>query len=458
MPQVEQLKIFLASPSDVSVERRYVEDVVAEINRTVGKAMGIVLVVVSSRNAIPGHGKDGQTVINKQIARMKDYVLFVGIMWNRIGTPTARAKSGTVEEYNRAVRAFNFHGNPEIWFYFRDTSAHPVSQDLLNQRKAVSAFRKRVQRKSFSPSYKNSADFRNKFREHLTIWLHKRKKTRSNSTEKKPENKTQTSSSELLSLASTKKGTKAPLKNLARKSRVAGNTGIVKDPGTWIMLDEKYFQTKSAITQSDQSLVLRISPRNMEEAADLRAFSPDMYHNRKQIAYADNHYAGVMQVTSVLPELIAGKTSFNVTLTPIQRSQGGGYTMNMYSNNYSSNDIAELYARQILLGQPLPTELARYTTTVQFGNSFKRTSSIERGTFSELWSRLNTSATSFLPKAWLTAAYYLKMTQIVEDILELELGPVKNKVMSVRFRGRRRVQSAQEASIIKVIGNCDLNT
>jgi hypothetical protein len=35
MPQLEELKIFLASPSDVPKERDYVEEVVAELNDTV---------------------------------------------------------------------------------------------------------------------------------------------------------------------------------------------------------------------------------------------------------------------------------------------------------------------------------------------------------------------------------------------------------------------------------------
>jgi hypothetical protein len=53
MPQVEKLKIFLASPSDVATERRHVGKVIEEINRTVAADKGIVLEVVSSENAFP---------------------------------------------------------------------------------------------------------------------------------------------------------------------------------------------------------------------------------------------------------------------------------------------------------------------------------------------------------------------------------------------------------------------
>lgn len=85
MPQVEKLKIFLASPGDVSTERNHVVKVVEEINRTVAPDKGVVLEVIRSENAYPGYGKDGQAIINEQIGKMSDYVLFIGIMWNRVG-------------------------------------------------------------------------------------------------------------------------------------------------------------------------------------------------------------------------------------------------------------------------------------------------------------------------------------------------------------------------------------
>src|ERR1051325_5651239 len=111
MAQVEKLLIFLASPGDVRNERRYVQEVVDELNRTIASQKNIVLEVVSwENNAVPGYGMDAQALINAQIATMAKYSLFVGIMWNRLGTPTPRAASGTVEEFDRAVAALEQHG------------------------------------------------------------------------------------------------------------------------------------------------------------------------------------------------------------------------------------------------------------------------------------------------------------------------------------------------------------
>lgn len=223
------------------------------------------------------------------------------------------------------------------------------------------------------------------------------------------------------------------------------------------MLNDKFFQTESSATQSDRSIILRLSPKNMEQVAELKSLDPGEFHYKKQIYYADQHDAGIMEVSSVLSELIAGKTSFNITLKPIQRSQNSSFILEANFNNYSADEIAELRIRQILLGEALPKDIGRFFPTTQITGPYNHTVEVKKGIFPELWAKLQTQPRLFLPKAWLWAVYYLKMSQLVEDVLELEVGPIKNKVMSVRFRGKRRVYSNQEACIIEVLGNCTLS-
>jgi hypothetical protein len=196
----------------------------------------------------------------------------------------------------------------------------------------------------------------------------------------------------------------------------------------------------------------------MEQVAELKSLHPGEFHNRKQIAYADQHDAGIMEVSSVLPESVGGKASFNITLTPIQRSHNSSFVMEANSSNYSADEIAQLRAGLILLGEALPKDLGRFFSAIQITGPYNHTVAVENSIFPELWTKLQTQPRLFLPKAWLWAVYHLKMSQLVEDVLELELGPIKNKVMPVRFRGkRRRVYANQEPSIIKVVGNCTLS-
>lgn len=176
MPQVELLKIFLASPSDVAKERKYVVEVINEINRTIAPNKGVMIEVVrSEENVFPGYNpQGGQAVLNAQIANMEEYALFVGIMWNRIGTPTPRADSGTVEEFERAVEALERNGQPHIWFYFREAPTQLNTEGELEQRRKVLEFKKKVQCNALTREYKTPSNFREQFRNHITLWLNER--------------------------------------------------------------------------------------------------------------------------------------------------------------------------------------------------------------------------------------------------------------------------------------------
>jgi hypothetical protein len=82
MTQLTQIKVFLASPPDTLKERRIVASVIAEINRTLGDERQFIIKLVTwETDATPGHGNDGQSLLNKQIAQiaqMDRYTLFVG--------------------------------------------------------------------------------------------------------------------------------------------------------------------------------------------------------------------------------------------------------------------------------------------------------------------------------------------------------------------------------------------
>jgi hypothetical protein len=185
MPQVEKLLVFLASPSDVPRERRIVEEIIAELNRTVASEKGVVLQVVSwETDAFPGYGKDAQFLIDAQIAEMAKYALFVGIMWNRLGTATPRAESGTVEEFERAVQAFAQNGQPDIWFYFREAASNLTTEEQLEQRKKLLAFKQQVQANGLPWTYQSPSDFRKKFRGQITLWLNKRAPSRDTSSQR----------------------------------------------------------------------------------------------------------------------------------------------------------------------------------------------------------------------------------------------------------------------------------
>ncbi|NJL20008.1 MAG: hypothetical protein HC895_02980 [Leptolyngbyaceae cyanobacterium SM1_3_5] len=200
-----------------------------------------------------------------------------------------------------------------------------------------------------------------------------------------------------------------------------------------------------------------MAAKDLEQSAELKALYSGEAYGRKQIAYADQHHAGVMQVVSLESKSIAGKTHFDIKLAPDQRSQNNSFVMESSYNGHTANEIAQLRVRWMLLNEALPKDLGRFFPA-QITDAYGHRVTIENSIFPELWVKLQSQSRSFLPKAWLWAVYHLKQSQLVEDVLALELGPIKDKVMPVRFRGRRRQSYVnQEPFTIDVMGNCPLS-
>ncbi len=118
---VRKIAVFVGSPSDVEAERKIVSEAVDDLNVGFGSARNIVLEVKKWETHVrPGFGEDAQSVIN---GRIGSYDIFIGIFWNRFGTPTSRAGSGSAEELERAYAQWKEHRRPSLMLYFRRSPA-----------------------------------------------------------------------------------------------------------------------------------------------------------------------------------------------------------------------------------------------------------------------------------------------------------------------------------------------
>ena len=162
------LQVFVASPSDVADERTTLDAVIAELNRTWVGSLGVTFEVWKwETHARPGFDADAQAVINSQIP--DDYDVFIGILWSRLGTPTGRAASGTVEEFERAYLRFTSTGSvPEIMLYFKDAPLIPSRLDAA-QFSALQTFRKSLSDKGgLYSTFEDQAGFEASLRAHLS--------------------------------------------------------------------------------------------------------------------------------------------------------------------------------------------------------------------------------------------------------------------------------------------------
>lgn len=160
------LQIFLASPSDVSEERALVDSVVSELNRTWVSDLNVSYKICQWETDVrPGFGEEPQRVINDQIP--SDYDVFVGIFWGRIGTRTESFNSGTIEEFNIALKRLKETGAPEIMIYFKETPISPSKIDP-DQFSELIAFRKSLSGLGgLYSTFEDQAGFESSLRSHL---------------------------------------------------------------------------------------------------------------------------------------------------------------------------------------------------------------------------------------------------------------------------------------------------
>lgn len=166
--QTHIFKIFVASPSDVSEERVVLETIVTQLNHIWSSTLGMIFELLKWETSVhPSFSSDPQEAINEQIA--PDYDVFIGILWGRVGTPTPRAESGTIEEFERAYSRFTSGENaPEIMFYFKDAPIPPSKIDP-KQMEALQSFRRSLSEKGGLYSvFEDQASFESSVRAHLS--------------------------------------------------------------------------------------------------------------------------------------------------------------------------------------------------------------------------------------------------------------------------------------------------
>lgn len=124
------IRAFVASPSELSEERKRLEEVVKELNITMGSALGVRLELIKwETHAYPGVSSEPQAVIDAQLADEQGDI-FIGILWAKFGTPTSDAGSGTEHEFRKAY--LRYKKAPKlmrIMFYFKMAEVSPAQID-----------------------------------------------------------------------------------------------------------------------------------------------------------------------------------------------------------------------------------------------------------------------------------------------------------------------------------------
>src|SRR5262249_1831895 len=94
--------ILISSPSDVGKERDTAKAAIHEWTDQNSQHENIALIPICwESNSLPLYGKPPQDILNPRIVDTADVMLVM--FWTRLGTKTAVADSGTIEELQRHV-------------------------------------------------------------------------------------------------------------------------------------------------------------------------------------------------------------------------------------------------------------------------------------------------------------------------------------------------------------------
>lgn len=158
--------VMLASPSDVTEELKVAREVIFEWNNVNSFSRKIVLHPINwEYSSFSSFSDSPQEVINQQLLENAD--LLTGIFWTRIGTPTNKAISGTVEEIDEHIKS----GKPTM-LYFSNRSINPEKIDR-EQYEAVLRIKQEYEKRGLTHLFNSCEDFRSQFQRQISLLINK---------------------------------------------------------------------------------------------------------------------------------------------------------------------------------------------------------------------------------------------------------------------------------------------
>lgn len=147
------IEVMIASPSDVREERQIILETILDWNSAHSRDRKTVLTPIAwEKDSAPEMGNRPQAIVNSQITKYAD--LLVAVFWTRLGSPTGKAESGTVEEIEEHVSA----GRPAM-VYFSSKSIAPEAIDR-DQFSALQRFKRWCKERGLVHEYSDLPSFR----------------------------------------------------------------------------------------------------------------------------------------------------------------------------------------------------------------------------------------------------------------------------------------------------------
>lgn len=154
----------IAAPSDVTEEKKVIRHTIDRWNALHSESQGVVLTPISwDTHSRPAMGASPQDILNSQLLHRSD--LLVAVFWTRLGTPTDKAVSGTVEEIEEHIKA-----EKPVMIYFSNRDApRPASESELQQIRRLNEFIEACRPKGLVEDYNTLEEFKGKIYDQLSV-------------------------------------------------------------------------------------------------------------------------------------------------------------------------------------------------------------------------------------------------------------------------------------------------
>ncbi len=154
------IPVFVASPGDVDKERRATELAINVLAPRFARLFGVTLVPLLWEQFAPISSYDATHPQVGILRRIQPFSVFVGILWNRCGTPVqGSGETGTEMEFNHAIA---HRDTISILSYFRrQQPVRRLSREQRRQRDQVKRLKRRLELRHVSTnSYDTPSQFR----------------------------------------------------------------------------------------------------------------------------------------------------------------------------------------------------------------------------------------------------------------------------------------------------------
>ncbi|MEM6884477.1 MAG: tetratricopeptide repeat protein, partial [Verrucomicrobiota bacterium] len=139
-----EIKVFIASPGDLSAERRVFREAIDQLNVGFGDGANIKYKALGWEDTLASTGRRSQSVINEEIDQCDVFILTLYRRWGQSAPDAAPYTSYTEEEFHRALERWKKEKKPEIFVFFKRVDSESEA-DPGPQLKKVMDFRRHLE-------------------------------------------------------------------------------------------------------------------------------------------------------------------------------------------------------------------------------------------------------------------------------------------------------------------------